>query len=313
MKMTWIMLVMLFCSVVPAWAADQDLADLADDIVEQANRLKKIAYQKTYLNHHTDPEITQTLKQLELLIAACENELRQPIARPEPPRPPDAPRPPHPLGPETHNIGNTSAADDSAAVLYTDAEMRKVPFRKLIIEHLGGARYIRMGEVKVVAVDGEVFKFNAGGGKFYPGDQFEIELPKPAQISEVSILVQHQTTGLQITGQAARLKPDLPTLVDLGVSGGIKDGISSLSLSKQHRRLDLRKLQLRHTGGDEFIRLGNLEVVTNDDQVVTLSVPYGKLRPDDTLEVELPRPLNIKAVRVYVQHRTNGISIAGVQ
>ncbi len=313
MKTLWIALVLLWCGTLAWGAANQDLADLADDIVDQANRLKKIAYQKTYLNHTTDADIAQTLKQLQLLLDACEQELHQQATHPEPHRPPDAPRTPRPLGPDMRIIGNTSAADDSAAVLYTDAETRKLTFRKLTLEHTGGARYIRMGEIKVVPVDGEAFLLNAGGGKFYPGDAFEVELPRPVQISEVSVMVQHETTGLQITGQPVRMKPDLPTVVELGVAGGVKDGVTSLSISRPHHRIDFRKLQFRHTGGSEYVRLSGLEVVTPDDQTVTVPIPYTKLRTDETLEADLPQTMKIKSIRVYVQHRTDGLQISGVR
>ena len=74
-----------------------------------------------------------------------------------------------------------------------------------------------MREIKVVTVRGRKLLFNAGGGKFYLGETYEIKLSEPVHIAESAVHVQHPTEGLTLTGDPLPLPPDLPTVVELAL------------------------------------------------------------------------------------------------
>jgi len=112
---------------------------------------------------------------------------------------PVPPRVPVPVIDKTH-IGTSSGIKDGYSVLYTDVETRKRRYRTIKIEHFSGDSYIRLRDIKIVSARRGTLLFNAGGGKFYLGDTYEIELPEPLHLSEISVRVQHRTSGLRITG-----------------------------------------------------------------------------------------------------------------
>lgn len=301
---------LIFCT--PAFAVDRELVSLADGIADESNRLRNATYRKSFAGEHTDDEIIESLYRIKLMIRAYEEQLRPP--KPPIVLPPKAPTvpPPVPAIDKTY-IGTSSPVKDGDSTLYTEADVRKRLYRTIKIEHVSGERYIRIRDVKITSAKGQTHLFNAGGGKFHLGDTYEIELPRPMHISEISIRVQHRTGGLKLSGDLAPEPVVLPTVIELGVSNGVKDGSTTLNTQPPHRKLRFRKLQFQHTGGDEYIRLGGLEITTVNDTKITMDVPRKKLYPNKALEIELPRPMHIKTIQLRVQHRTAGLRISAIR
>ena len=291
---------LLFC--LPAWAADQELVSLSDGIANEYNRLKNVTYRKSFAGEKTDAEIIESLRRLRLMIGAYEKQMG--LSAPPTIRVPVI---------DDTQIGTTSPIKDGFSVLYTDAETRKRRYRSLKIEHRSGNSYIRIRDIKIVSARGQTHVFNAGGGKFYLGDIYEIELPEPLPIGEISIRVQHRTDGLRISGDLALEPVNLPTEIELGVSNGVKDGNASLNTKPLHRPLQFRKLRFQHTGGDEYVRLHDLQITTVNDTIITMEMPNRKLYPSGVHEIELPRSLQIKNILLRVQHRTSGLRITGIR
>jgi hypothetical protein len=302
MKRTLIALLgwLIFC--VPAGAVDRELVSLSDGIAHESNRLKNATYRKSYAGETNDDEIIASLRRLRLLIRAYEKQIGLPAP----------PRVPVPIIDNTQ-IGTSSGIKDGYSVLYTDAETRKHRYRTIKIEHVSGDSYIRLREIKIVSARRGTLLFNAGGGKFYLGNTYEIELPEPLHISEISVRVQHRTGGLKISGDLAPIPVALPTVIELGISNGVKDGNANLNTQLPHRLLRIRKLRFQHTGGDEYIRLHDLRITTVNGTVITIEPPKRKLYPSGVFEIELPRPLQIKNINLRVQHRTSGLRITGIR
>lgn len=291
---------LIFC--LPAWAVDRELVSLSDGIASESNRLKNATYRKSYAGEKNDDEIIESLRRLRLMIRAYEKQIGLP-------GPPPIPVPVI----DNTQIGTSSPVKDGYSVLYTDAETRKRPYRTIKIEHISGNSYIRLRDIKIVSARGQTHIFNAGGGKFYLGDTYEIELPEPLRIGEISVRVQHRTGGLRISGDLALIPIALPTVIELGVSNGVKDGNASLNTQPTHRPLRFRKLRFQHTGGDEYIRLHDLRITTVNDTIISMDIPKRKLYPSGVYEVELPKPLQIKNVLLRVQHRTAGLRITAIR
>lgn len=284
----------------PLAAGEPDISALSDAIVNEANLLKSAAYRKSFHNEPSDKELVESLLRLKRLVANMEGQLGLSTVPAAPPI-------------DFTQLGVTTPAKDGYGVHYTDTEFRKRQYRAIKIEHTSGSEYIRMREIKVVTARGRKLLFNAGGGKFYVGDTFEIELPEPVHIAEIAVHVQHHTDGLTLIGDPLPLPPALPTVVELGVTNGVKDGHASFFTEDPQRDLAVRKLLITHTGGDEYVRLYDLTLVNTDNHIININLPGGKVRQNRTLEIELPHPMYLKSVRMKVQHRTYGLIIGAVR
>ena len=291
---------LIFC--LPAWAVDRELVSLSDGIANESNRLKNATYRKSFVGEKNDAEIIESLRRLRLMIRAYEKQIGLPV--PPPIRVPVI---------DDTQIGTSSPVKDGYSVLYTDAETRKRRYRTIKIEHVSGNSYIRLRDIKIVSARGRTHIFNAGGGKFYLGDTYEIELTEPIQVGEISVRVQHRTGGLRISGDLALIPIALPTVIELGVSNGVKDGNASLNTQPIHRPLRFRKLRFQHTGGDEYVRLHDLRITTVNDTIISMDILKQKLYPAGVHEIELPRPLQIKNILLRVQHRTAGLRITAIR
>ncbi|MCP4712839.1 MAG: hypothetical protein GY869_29790, partial [Planctomycetes bacterium] len=189
----------------------------------------------------------------------------------------------------------------------------RIPFRKIKFEHVAGDEYVRFGRIEIINTKGETLPFHGGGGKFSPGTEFEVALARPEFISEIRIRVQHRTFGIRVTGTPAPPPVVLPTVMELGRTNGVKGGPAILNTQLEHRRIRYRKLMLKHTGGDEYVRLRDLVITTVEGVKISIEVPAGKYDINRVLEVNLPEPVLIKSVSVRVQHRTLGIAVTGVR
>ena len=293
------------------WAGDAELMALSDELLGEAQNLWRRTHAQVYSRQRNEAELGANLAALRALVGAYEKQVGisrvpvgPPVGQPGPPQLPDIDR---------RYLGMSSGAKDAEAVFYTDERTRGIRYRKINVEHAMGSAHVRIHRITVITAAGEQHAFEAGGGKYYLGDSYEVELPKPVHISEIRVHVQHRTDGLQITGQPASEPVALPTVVTLGVTNGVKDGYAALNTKRLHRKVAFRKLRIRNTGGDKYVRLGSVEVHTVGGKVLTLGVGGGKFRPGDVIEVDLPRPVHIKSLQAYVQHRVGGLEVEGVR
>jgi len=290
----------------PAAADDKILIWITNDIIKEAQKLQQETLEKTLENRPVNPEIIATLDRMQLLL----NQYRQVLADADKVVviEPVIVKPPIGLV----HLGTTAGTKDSNAVIFTNAVTRKIPFRKIKFEHIAGDAYVRFGRIEIINTNGQTLGFHAGGGKFTPNDVFEIELERPEFISEIRIRVQHRTFGVRISG-APPPPVVLPTVMELGRTNGVKDGPAILNTRLEHRKIRYRKLMLKHTGGDEYVRLRALEITKVDGTKIVIDIPAGKFDLNGVLEINLPEPILIKSVSIRVQHRTLGIAVTGVR
>jgi len=284
-----------------AAAADKQLAGISDSIVKEAQALQKAAHAKGHSKRHADEEALRALQELTVLLQRYRHTLeRHKLER-------------HEKGPDIIQLGVTSRVKDGESILYFDSPMRKKRLRNIQITHISGDDYIRIRDITIVPQVGPSFRYNAGGGKFYLGDTYEIELDKPMHIREVRVRVQHKTGGLEIFGTTVPEPPKLPAIIELGKTNGVKDGNAVLNMDKRYRKVLFSKLIVKNMGGDDYVRLVNPQVTTSRGDLIFPQVSYQKLHSGGAHEIVLPRPVSIRSFQVYAQHRTNGLLITGVR
>jgi hypothetical protein len=293
-RMSLVMVLVFLCSGVGA--EDTELIWIADRMVKEADSRKRATLDKIYFEENTDEEVMQSLQKLTLLLRRYKQKF---TGREE--------------GPGQVQLGVTNGVKDGDAVLYFDSQMRQKRLRRIQIAHVSGDEYVRFRGITIVPVEGPTVLFNAGGGKFYLGDTYEIELDEPLRIRELRVRVQHQTRGLQITGMEAPKPPELPAFIELGRTNAVKDGNAVLHTDRRHRKVLFRKLIVKHVEGDEYVRLVLPQLTTTGGSEIPLQVSYQRLHTGEAHEIELPRPLSIRSIQVYVQHRTEGLLITGIR
>ncbi|MBN2377843.1 MAG: hypothetical protein JXD22_15710 [Sedimentisphaerales bacterium] len=296
-----------------AWAGDAEKIALSDEILSEAQNLFRQTHKNVYAHQNTKDQMIESLASLKALVHAYEMQLNIKIVPPPPAEPnppvvlqPDAPPPP------TY-LGLTSPAKDSNSVYYTDQRTRKIPYQKIRVEHTSGDAYVRMHTITVISTSGRQYEFNVGGGKFYLGDGYEVDLARPEFISEIRVHIQHQTGGLRITGLPAPIPAQLPTVIDLGTTSAADDGYATLNTRDIYRNVKFRKLQLKNTGGEEYIRCYTVQINTFTNESITITTPQTKVRPGETLEIDLPHPVQIRSLSAHVQHRTTGLQVQGIR
>ena len=295
----------------PVWAGDAELAALSDELLKESQNLWRQTYKTMYTHEKNEAEMAETIDALKALIEAYQRQAGFITAPPlcgviqggvE-----------KPIGLDQRYLGMSSGVKDGMSVFYTDERTRKIPYRKIKVEHITGDVYVRFKHIKVITARGREYEFDAGRGKFYLGNGFEVELPHPAFISEIRVHVQHRTGGLRITGQPAPKPIELPTVVKMGVTNGVKDGYAVLHTTELHRKVRFRKLRIKNIGGDEYVRLREVQVTTISGREIVLEVRRVKFQPNDVMELDLPKAVHIKSVKIKVQHRVAGLAIEGVR
>ena len=309
-KITFIGILLLSATV---WAGDAEKIVLSDEILSEAQNLFRQSHKNVYARENTKDQMIESLAALKALVRAYEKQLSikivpPPGTEPIPPvvQQPDAPPPP------TY-LGVTSSAKGSDAVYYTDQRTRKIPYRKIRVEHLSGNAHVRLHIITVITTAGRQYEFKPGGGKFYLGDGYEVELARPEFLSEIRVRVQHYTGGLRVTGLPAPKPVQLPTVIDLGTTSSADGSFANLNTRDLHRKVRFRKLRFKNTGGEEYIRFSLVEITTLAGEIITITTPRSKVRPGETLEIDLLQPIHIRSIRARVQHRTIGLRIQGVR
>jgi hypothetical protein len=217
------------------------------------------------------------------------------------------------------------------------------PFKEIRIRRTGSrARYVRINDIEIRSrtPDGpKVRTFNKGGrAKLYRGDVFKLALPRPMRVSRIRININHESTGLVITGIPHELNTDRPRFrrkrrdlhshgrtveshrpgaeVLLGTTpAGHSTWLQTLC-SGAHDR-GIREIWLRRTGGDNpYLRINDIEItyLTRYGKKTEVFNKNGrfKLYHDGVYKLSLPRPMRVMRIRILVGHKSTGLKVYGV-
>jgi hypothetical protein len=210
------------------------------------------------------------------------------------------------------------------------------PLKEIRLRRTGHrARYLRINDIEITSVTPkgpEKATFNKSGRvRLYSDGVFRLALPKPMRVRRIRININHESTGLEVTGIPYELniiqprayprvgrveRTRYPAEVLLGTTpGGDGTWLETLCSSPYDR--PIREIRLERTGRKaSYLRINDIEV--------TYLAPGGprktvfnqngrfKLRYDDVYRLSLPRPMRITKIRVRVDHESTGLKVYGV-
>ena len=232
-------------------------------------------------------------------------------------------------------LGSTPGGDSTWLEALCDTRYEG-PFKEIRIRRTGHrANYLRINDIEITysTPDGwgrETFNKN-GRIKLYSSGVFKLALPRPMRIRRIRIRINHESTGLEISGipyhpeggtrfprrmrrKAAEHRG--PTEVLLGTTpGGSSTWLETLCSNPSHR--PIRQIWLKRTGSkSSYIRINDIEV--------TYLTPGGKrkevfnrggrvkLYQGGIFKLSLPRPMRVVNIRVLINHRSAGLEVHGV-
>ena len=232
-------------------------------------------------------------------------------------------------------LGTTPAGDSTWLETFCTTRYDG-PLKEIRIRRTGHrARYLRINDIEITystpaGWGRETFNKNARV-KLYNGDVFKLALPRPMHIKRIRIRINHESTGLEISGipyhtdgiprfprriRRMAVEDRGPSEVLLGTTpGGSSTWLETLCSNPSHR--PIREIQLKRTGSkDSYIRINDIEI--------TYLTPAGKhkeifnksgrvkLYHDGIFKLSLPRPMMVVNIRVLINHRTAGLEVYGV-
>ncbi|MBC8468952.1 MAG: hypothetical protein H8D56_05725 [Planctomycetes bacterium] len=210
------------------------------------------------------------------------------------------------------------------------------PLKEIRIRRTGQrASYLRINDIEITYSTPEGWgreTFNKDGRvKLYSDGVFKLALPRPMRIKRIRIKINHESTGLEITGipyypdGAPRFPRRMrhpavenrgPSEVLLGTTpGGDNTWLETLCSNPSPR--PIREIQLKRTGSKtSYIRINDIEV--------TYLTPAGtrkevfnkngrvKLYQDGIFKLSLARPMMVVNIRILVNHKSTGLEVYGV-
>lgn len=210
------------------------------------------------------------------------------------------------------------------------------PLKEIQIRRAGNrANYLRINDIEITYSTPEGWgreTFNKDGRvKLYSGGVFKLALPRPMRIRRIRIRINHESTGLEISGipyypegaprfprrmRRSAVEDRGPSEVLLGTTpAGNSTWLETLCSNPSHR--PIREIQLKRTGRKtSYIRINDIEV--------TYLTPAGrrkevfnkngrvKLYHDKIFKLSLPRPMRIVNIRILVSHKSTGLEVHGV-
>jgi hypothetical protein len=319
LKRAVFVLLVLGCSGGTIWAIANGYAarvhGLADEIVLNAEELRDATSGPAYNRVEVD-EILAELKEL-----ISEYEAAMVFA--------ESPYPGEIM------LGSTPGGDSTWLEALCDTRYEG-PFKEIRIRRTGHrANYLRINDIEITystpaGWGKETFNKN-GRVKLYSNDVFKLALPRPMRIRRIRIRINHESTGLVISGipyqpdgaprfprRMRRMAAENrgPTEVLLGTTpGGSSTWLETLCSNPSHR--PIRQIWLKRTGSkSSYIRINDIEV--------TYMTPGGrrkevfnkggraKLYQGGIFKLSLPRPMRIVNIRVLINHRSAGLEVIGV-
>ena len=225
------------------------------------------------------------------------------------------------------------------------------PLKEIRIRRTGSrANYLRINDIEITAVgprgvQRHVFNRN-GRVKLYRGGLFKLALPTPMKVMRVRININHESTGLEVTGVPlnppaigvpvmtqviTRMPPhrseprpvivtevpEIPNEVLLGTTPpGHSTWLETLCSNPYHR--PIREIQIRRTGNlDSYLRINDIELTYMTPRGPRTKVfnknARAKLYANGVFRLALPQPMmRITRIRVRIDHKSTGLEIYGV-
>jgi hypothetical protein len=210
------------------------------------------------------------------------------------------------------------------------------PLKEIRIRRTGHrAHYLRINDIEItystpVGWGRETFNKN-GRAKLYSGDVFKLALPRPMRIKRIRIRINHESTGLEISGipyhpdgihrfprrmRRMAVEHRGPSEVLLGTTpGGSSTWLETLCSNPSHR--PIRQIWLKRTGSkDSYLRINDIEITYLTHGGIHKEVfnkgGRVKLYHDGIFKLSLARPMRIVNVRVLINHRSTGLEVYGV-
>ena len=225
-------------------------------------------------------------------------------------------------------LGTTPPGDDTW--LETLCSARYDGFLKEIrIRRTGHrARYLRINDIEITystpaGLAKQTFNENARV-KLYHGGVFKLALPRPMRVRRIRISINHESTGLEVSGV-----PYEPPVVDppvaenrypgeilLGTTpAGDSAWLETLCSSPYNR--PIREIRLRRTGRKaSYLRINDIEVTYLTREGIRKEVfnQNGRFRLyyEGVYKLSLPRPMSVTRIRVLVDHESTGLNVYGV-
>ncbi len=143
------------------------------------------------------------------------------------------------------------------------------------------------------------------------------------RIRHIRILINHESTGLQICGIPYHpplhpyVEPDhVPAEVLLGTTAG-GDGTWLETLCNNPYNRPVREIRLKRTGRKaSYLRINDIEITTlagrGRSKHVFNKNGRVKLRPGGVFSLTLPKPMRIVHIRIRVDHESTGLEVYGV-
>lgn len=210
------------------------------------------------------------------------------------------------------------------------------PLKEIRIRRTGNkAKYLRINDIEItystpVGWGRETFNKD-GRVKLYSDGVFKLALPRPMRIRRIRIRINHESTGLEISGipyhpdgaprfprrmRRMAVEHGGPSEVLFGTTpGGNSTWLETLCSNPSQR--PIREIQLKRTGRKtSYIRINDIEVtyLTPGGRRKEIFNKNGrvKLYHDGIFKLSLPRPMRIVNIRILVSHRSTGLEVYGV-
>jgi hypothetical protein len=322
LKMAVFVLLVLVCSGGTIWAIANEYSArvhvLAEEIVLNAEELRDATNAPVY----NRIEVDEILGELKELIA--EYEAVRIFA--------ESPYPGEII------LGSTPGGDSTWLEALCETRYDG-PLKEIRIRRTGHrASYLRINDIEITystpaGWGRETFNKN-GRVKLYSGGVFKLALPRPMRIKRIRIRINHESTGLEITGIpyrsdgaprfSRRISPISPTIKEHSIPSevllgttppGSSNWLETLCSNPYHR--PIRQIWLKRVGSKEsYLRINDIEV--------TYLTPRGKrkevfnksgrvkLYKDGIFKLSLPRPMRVVNIRVLINHKSGGLEVYGV-
>ena len=232
-------------------------------------------------------------------------------------------------------LGSTPGGDSTWLEALCDTRYEG-PLKEIRIRRTGHkASYLRINDIEITystpaGWGRETFNKNARV-KLYSGNVFKLALPRPMRIKRIRVRINHESTGLEITGipyhpdgaprfprrmRRMSVEHNGPKEVLLGTTpGGNSTWLETLCSNPSQR--PIREIQLKRTGRKtSYIRINDIEVtyLTPGGRRKEVFNKNGrvKLYRDSIFKLSLPRPMRVVNIRILVNHRAEGLEVHGV-
>jgi hypothetical protein len=286
------------------------IRDLADEITMAANDLRE-ASQSTSFDADKADEIITELKELikeyeEAMIFA------------------ESPYPGEIL------LGTTPGGDSTWLECLCDSRYDGL-FKEIRIRRTGyRADYLRINDIEIsYMAPGGIVKeiFNESGRvKLNHGDVFKLALPRPMRIRRIRININHESTGLEVTGipfSSSDREPPRPVVTHVEVQAflmgktqaGQNTWLETTCGNPTNRAV--KEILLRRANAKaRFVLIKDIEVTYrvgswSRKEVFNKDGKF-RLRPYGTYRLKLPQPMHVTNIRILIENESSGLEVYGV-